>query len=257
MGRALLSAVTDSNMTLGGATVRPGDPLTGSDAGQLLGKHLGVSLVDNLAALAGDIDVLIDFTSPQATCDHLAHCVEHSIAMVIGTTGFSDAQLKTVQSAAQHIPMCVAANFSIGVNLLLDVLSRTAQLLGDDFDVEIIEAHHRHKVDAPSGTALAMGQVVADTLKRDLDAVASYGRQGQTGPRDRRAIGFSTIRGGDIVGEHTVLFAGQGERIEISHKASSRMAFASGAIRAANWLVAQSPGYYDMQDVLGTGETTA
>jgi 4-hydroxy-tetrahydrodipicolinate reductase len=151
----------------------------------------------------------------------------------------------------------VAANFSIGVNLLLDALSRTARLLGDEFDIEIIEAHHRHKVDAPSGTALAMGQAVADALGRDFDAVASYGREGQTGPRDRQTIGFSTIRGGDIVGEHTVLFAGEGERIEISHKASSRMAFAAGAVRAAGWLLAQPPGYYDMQDVLGIGETTA
>ena len=257
MGRALLSAIGASEMTLGGATVRPGDPLTGGDIGQLLGEQLGIPVVDSLGALPSDIEVLIDFTAPEATCDHLTHCVEHGIAMVVGTTGFSEAQRAALQAASSHIPLCVAANFSIGVNLLLDALSRTARLLGEDFDIEIIETHHRHKVDAPSGTALAMGHAVANALGRDFDAVASYGREGQTGPRDRQTIGFSTIRGGDIVGEHTVLFAGEGERIEISHKASSRMAFAAGAVRAAGWLLAQPPGYYDMQDVLGIGETTA
>lgn len=257
MGRQLLTAAMHSELDLAGCTVRPGDALVGADAGQLVGLTTGVEIVDDLAALSSDVDVLIDFTSPEATLRHLDYCVKQKIAMVIGTTGFSEAQLAAIKAAAARIPLCVAANFSIGVNLLLDVLSRTARLLGDGFDVEIVEAHHRHKVDAPSGTALAMGQAVAGALGRDLKAVANYGREGHTGARDPQTIGFSTIRGGDIVGEHTVLFAGDGERIEISHKASSRMAFASGAVRAAAWLCEQPPGYYDMQDVLGIGETSA
>lgn len=257
MGRTLLTAVLNSDLDLAGCTVRSGDPLVGVDAGQLVGLTTGIEIVDDLAAISGDVDVLIDFTSAEATLRHLDYCAKHKIAMVIGTTGFSEAQLSALKAATDRIPLCVAANFSVGVNLLLDVLARTARLLGDGFDIEVIEAHHRHKVDAPSGTALAMGEAVASALGRDLRAVANYGREGHTGARDPQTIGFSTIRGGDIVGEHTVLFAGEGERVEISHKASSRMAFASGAVRAAAWLCGQPPGYYDMQNVLGIGETSA
>jgi len=195
--------------------------------------------------------VLIDFTSPAATLAHAAACAASGRALVVGTTGLTAAQKAELAGAAARTPVLFAANMSVGVTLCLALLRQAAQVLGDDFDVEIIEAHHRHKVDAPSGTALRMGEVVAEALGRNLADCAVYGREGQTGARDRRTIGFATVRGGDIVGDHTVLFAGEGERIEITHKASSRLTFARGALRAAAWLAGQPAGLYDMQDVLG------
>jgi len=195
--------------------------------------------------------VLIDFTRPGPTLANLEICRSAGRRMVIGTTGFSEAQKAKIAAAANDIGVVFAPNMSVGVNLCLKLLDMAARVLGDEVDVEVIEAHHRHKVDAPSGTALRMGEVVAAALGRDLGSCAVYGREGHTGERDRRTIGFETIRAGDIVGDHTVLFAGTGERVEITHKASSRMTFANGAVRAAGWLMAQPAGLFDMQDVLG------
>ncbi|MDH3343478.1 MAG: 4-hydroxy-tetrahydrodipicolinate reductase, partial [Gammaproteobacteria bacterium] len=195
--------------------------------------------------------VLIDFSSPEATLDNLAFCIAHDKGIVIGTTGFSDEQKQHISEAAKHISVMFAPNMSVGVNLCFKLLDMAARVLGDDVDIEIIEAHHRHKVDAPSGTALRMGEVVADALGRNLEECAVYGREGISGERDRKTIGFETIRAGDIVGDHTVMFAAEGERVEITHKASSRMTFANGAVRAAIWLQDQEAGLYDMQDVLG------
>jgi 4-hydroxy-tetrahydrodipicolinate reductase len=208
-------------------------------------------VVGALEEVIDKIDVLIDFTVPEATAANLARCAGAGVAMVIGTTGFSAAQESQVAAAAADIALCKASNFSTGVNLCFKLLDMAARTLGDEVDIEIYEAHHRHKIDAPSGTALSMGQVVADTLGRDLAQVAVYGRHGQTGARARETIGFATVRAGDIVGDHTVTFAADGERVEITHRASSRMSFARGAVRAAGWLVGRQPGLYDMQDVLG------
>jgi 4-hydroxy-tetrahydrodipicolinate reductase len=224
----------------------------GSDAGDLAGLGpLNVKVTDNLESVANDFTTLIDFTSPQATLQNLEICVKHGRNIVVGTTGFDDAGKKQISEAAQSVGVVFAPNMSVGVNLCLKLLDMAAHILGDDVDVEVIEAHHRHKVDAPSGTAIRMGEVVASALGRDLDECAVYGREGITGARDRKTIGFETIRAGDIVGDHTVLFAAEGERVEITHKASSRMTFANGAVRAANWLQHQPAGLYDMQDVLG------
>jgi 4-hydroxy-tetrahydrodipicolinate reductase len=205
----------------------------------------------DLAAKTDDFDVLIDFTRPGPTLANLEICRRAGRRMVIGTTGFSDEQKAQIAAAAQDVAIVFAPNMSVGVNLCLKLLDTAARVLGDDVDIEIVEAHHRHKVDAPSGTALRMGEVVADALGRDLKTCAVYGREGHTGERDSKTIGFETIRAGDIVGDHTVMFAGVGERIEITHKASSRMTFARGAVRAAGWLVEQESGLFDMQDVLG------
>jgi 4-hydroxy-tetrahydrodipicolinate reductase len=196
-------------------------------------------------------DVVIDFTSPAATAVHLDVCRQHGKAIVIGTTGLSDEQKAAIRAASADIGIVFAPNMSVGVNLCFRLLDLAARVMGEDADIEVIEAHHRHKVDAPSGTALGMGEVVAAALGRDLKEVAVYGREGRTGARDHETIGFETIRAGDVVGEHTVWFATEGERVEIAHKASSRMTFAKGAVRAADWLVAQGKGMYDMQDVLG------
>ena len=252
MGRQLIQAVQQAQgVVLGAALERPGSSLVGTDAGELAGVGaLGVTVSDNLEKVVNDFDILIDFTRPEGTLAHLAFCVAHGKAMVIGTTGFDDAGKAAIQAAAQQIGIVFAANFSVGVNLSLKLLDMAARVLGDDVDIEIIEAHHRHKVDAPSGTALRMGEVVANALGRDLQEVAVYGREGQTGARDRKTIGFATVRAGDVVGDHTVLFAADGERLEITHKASSRMTFAKGAVRAALWLDGRAPGLYDMQDVL-------
>ncbi len=253
MGRTLIQAIHEQEgVTLGAASERPGSSLLGSDAGELaaLGR-LGVPLVASLAEVIEQFDLLIDFTSPAATLEHLALCRAHGKRMVIGTTGLQASQQATLQQAAAEIGILFAPNMSVGVNLCLKLLDTAARILGDEFDVEIIEAHHRHKVDAPSGTALRMGEVVAQALGRDLQSCAVYGREGISGERPRHTIGFETIRAGDIVGDHTVLFAGLGERIEITHKASSRMTFAKGAVRAAAWLLHQEPGLYDMQDLLG------
>ena len=251
MGRALLEAVNQTeNAEVCVALERPGSSVVGVDAGELAGiGKLGVQIVDDIAA-ANAFDVLIDFTRPEVTLANLAVCRERGSAMVIGTTGFDDAQKVQIAEVAKEIGIVFAPNMSVGVNLCLKLLETAAKVLGDAVDVEVIEAHHRHKVDAPSGTALRMGEVVADALGRDLKDCAVYGREGVTGERDRKTIGFETIRAGDIVGDHTVLFAAEGERVEITHKASSRMTFANGAVRAAQWLGDRPAGLYDMQDVL-------
>ncbi len=253
MGRHLIDGchqLEDMRCTV--ASEHPDSLLIGADAGELAGiGRLNLPIVANLAPLIDRFNVLIDFTRPAATLTHLDICQAAGKAMVIGTTGFSTEQKAEISRASQHIPIVFAPNMSVGVNLCFKLLDMAARALGDEVDIEIVEAHHRHKVDAPSGTALAMGQVIAKALGRDLAPCAVYGRQGVTGERDRATIGFSTIRAGDIVGEHTVLFADRGERIEITHRASSRMTFAKGALRAAAWLAGRHPGLFDMQDVLG------
>ncbi len=251
MGKTLIEAVNQADARLTAAVDRADSSLIGADAGELaaLGK-LGVPLSGDLAAVLEQFDVLIDFTHPSVTLQNLALCRQAGKAMIIGTTGFSAEEKQLLAEAGKDIPIVFAANFSVGVNLCLKLLDTAARVLGDEVDIEIIEAHHRHKVDAPSGTALRMGEVVAQALGRDLAEVAVYGREGQTGARQRQTIGFATVRAGDVVGDHTVLFAGDGERVEITHKASSRMTFAKGAVRAALWLEGRKAGLYDMQDVL-------
>ncbi|HET8701354.1 MAG TPA: 4-hydroxy-tetrahydrodipicolinate reductase [Nitrococcus sp.] len=253
MGRTLVTAIAQNPQAcLTAAIERPGSRWIGADAGELAGiGNLGISLVDDPRAAIAGSDVLVDFTVPEVTLTNLALCREVGKPMVIGTTGLDEAQRHELARAAQALPIVQAPNFSVGVNLAFKLIELAAQALGEDFDIEVIEAHHRHKVDAPSGTALRMGEILASTLGRDFSSCAIYGRQGHTGERDRKTIGFATIRGGDIVGEHTVLYAGLGERLEITHRASSRMTFANGAVRAAIWLVGQKAGLYDMQDVLG------
>jgi 4-hydroxy-tetrahydrodipicolinate reductase len=253
MGRTLIEAVQQGEGAgLSAALDRPDSSLIGADAGELaaLGK-IGVQLSGDLSAALDRFDVLIDFTHPSVTLRNLEICRQAGKAMVIGTTGFTPEEKQQLAAAGQQIPIVFAANFSVGVNLCLKLLDTAARVLGDEVDIEIIEVHHRHKVDAPSGTALRMGEVVAGALGRDLQQVAVYGREGQTGARARETIGFATVRAGDVVGDHTVLFAADGERVEITHKASSRMTFARGAVRAALWLQGRQPGLYDMQDVLG------
>ncbi|MDX5297958.1 MAG: 4-hydroxy-tetrahydrodipicolinate reductase [Gammaproteobacteria bacterium] len=252
MGKVLIEAVSDMpGVTLGAAIVNPASSLVGVDAGEMAGVgRLGITTVGSLDAVLDDFDVLIDFTFPDLTLANLRLCRVAGKAAVIGTTGLSEADKAELQQLAEAIPVVFAPNMSVGVNLVLKLLQMAASVLGDDVDIEIIEAHHRHKKDAPSGTALRMGEVIADTLGRDLRTCAVYGREGFTGERPREVIGFETIRAGDVVGDHTVLFAGIGERIEITHKASSRMTFAKGAVRAAAWLSAREAGLYDMQDVL-------
>lgn len=253
MGRALLKAGRASpavEVTV--AIERSGSSVIGSDAGELAGiGTLGVRIVNDLAAAMNDFDVLIDFTRPEVTLANLALCRAHGKRIVIGTTGFDDAGKQAIAAAAADIAVVFAPNMSVGVNLCFKLLDMAARVMGNEVDIEIIEAHHRHKVDAPSGTALRMGEVVAGALGRDLTQCAVYGREGQIGERERGTIGFETIRAGDIVGEHTVMFADIGERVEITHKASSRMTFANGAVRAAAWLMTHQSGQFDMQDVLG------
>ena len=253
MGKMLIEAVTVSEETeLSAAIERPDSSLIGADSGELaaLGKN-GVAIVGYLAEVANQFDVLIDFTTPLATLANTQFCVEHQKGIVIGTTGFSQEQLQALEALHTQLPMIKAANYSTGVNLSLKLLELAASVLGKDVDIEIYEAHHRHKVDAPSGTALAMGEAIAETLGRDLNQLAVYGREGQTGARDRDTIGFATVRGGDVVGDHTAMFMADGERLEITHKASSRMAFARGAVRAAAWLMGKDKGTYSMRQVLG------
>ena len=254
MGKHLIEAIAQNDATqLTAAIERPDSSLLGSDAGELagIGKN-GVRIVGDIGQVLKDFDVLIDFSVPQATLDNVRACAGAGKKIVVGTTGFSAEQLAQFNKAIQPIAACKASNFSTGVNLCFKLLELASGVLGgQDYDIEIYEAHHRHKIDAPSGTALSMGEVVAKTLGRDLKSCAVYGREGQTGARDRNTIGFATVRGGDVVGDHTVSFMADGERIEITHKASSRMAFARGAVRAAAWLNGQSAGLYDMQDVLG------
>jgi 4-hydroxy-tetrahydrodipicolinate reductase len=253
MGRSLIeAAVEHPDIALAAAVEHPANPAVGQDAGLLAGgDELGVTVTSSLADAASTFDVLIDFTRPDVTLDNLAVCRRAGSRMVVGTTGFDAEQRQTLHSAADEIAMVLAPNMSVGVNLCFKLLDIAARVLGDEADIEILEAHHRHKVDAPSGTALRMGEVVAHALSRKLSDCAVYGREGVTGERDRKTIGFATVRAGDIVGEHTVLFAGTGERVEIAHKASSRMTFAAGAMRAAGWIMGQQAGIYDMQDVLG------
>jgi 4-hydroxy-tetrahydrodipicolinate reductase len=251
MGKELIKACEQvSGVTMGSASEHPDSPAIGADSGVVAG------LEDNEVMIKASIDVsafdvLVDFTRPAPALEHLQLCLDNNKAMVIGTTGFSQDEKQVIAAAAKSIPVVFAPNMSVGVNLCFKLLSVAAEVLGDTVDIEIIEAHHRHKVDAPSGTALGMGEVIANALGRDLADCAIYGREGHTGERDRKTIGFSTIRAGDIVGEHTAMFASEGERIEITHKATSRATFANGAMRAASWLHEQPPGLYDMQDVLG------
>lgn len=253
MGRTLVNAVlAHEGLELAAAVDAPGSSLIGADAGELAGAgKQGVIVAGDLAEVVEQADVFIDFTLPEATMRNLAICREAGRKLIIGTTGLSDDQKAELEVAAGDIAICFAPNFSIGVTLCFKLLDMAARVLGDDVDIEVIEAHHRHKIDAPSGTALRMGEVVADALGRDLKECAVYGREGRTGERDRKTIGFETIRAGDIVGEHTVMFAAEGERVELTHKATSRMNFARGAVRAAAWLEAHDKGLFDMQDVLG------
>lgn len=254
MGRTLVAAVEqDSNATLAGGVVEPGSSLAGADIGELAGLgRLGVAAADSLEAIVDDFDVLIDFTTPRVSLANLAFCSAHGKRIVIGTTGLNDDELAELDGYRDRVPMLFAPNMSVGVNLTLKLLETAARALGDEgYDIEVIEAHHRHKVDAPSGTALKMGEVVAESLGRTLKEHGVFAREGQCGPRSDKEIGFATVRAGDIVGEHTVMFATEGERIEITHKASSRMTFAKGAVRAARWVAEQPVGRYDMQDVLG------
>lgn len=252
MGRALAAAtVQNPNTELAAAVEHQGSRWIGADAGDLAGVGtLGISLIDDPKVAVASCDVLVDFTAPDATVANLAVCGDAGRPLVIGTTGLDEAQHREITRVAQRLPIVLAPNFSPGVNLAFKLIELAAQALGEDFDMEVIEAHHRHKADAPSGTALRMGEILASTLDRDLAASAVHSRWGRTGERDRKSIGFASVRGGDIVGEHTALYAGSGERLEITHRASSRMTFASGAVRAAAWLVGQESGLYDMRDVL-------
>jgi 4-hydroxy-tetrahydrodipicolinate reductase len=252
MGRTLIEAVLAADdARLAAALEAPGNPLLGKDAGELVGQACGVAVSDDVAAALAQADCLIDFTRPEGTLQHLAAARKRGVHMVIGTTGFSAEQKLTIQDAARDIPIVFAPNMAVGVNAVFKLLDVAARILNEGYDVEVIEAHHKHKVDAPSGTALRMGEVVAAALGRDLAECAVYGREGHTGERPATQIGFSTIRGGDIVGDHTVLFAGTGERVEITHKAAGRMPYAQGALRAARFMQGKAKGLFDMQDVLG------
>ncbi len=250
MGRALIEAVVqDSAASLAAAITRSGSDLLGIDAGRMAGvAEQGVPLTSDPAA---QCDVLIDFSLPEPSLAAVAACQQAGRPLVIGTTGYSPQQLEEVHAAAHHIPLLLAPNMSVGVNLAFKLIDMAAQVLGDSVDIEVLEAHHRNKVDAPSGTAVRIGELLAAATKRELADVAVYGREGNTGVRKRDTIGFATVRAGDIVGEHTVLYAGEGERLEITHRASSRMNFALGGVRAAKWLRDQRPGLYGMDDVLG------
>ena len=252
MGRTLIQACYEnSNCQLGAAIEHESSPFVGRDAGEIIGLgNLNKTLVTQLSDVTDNFNTLIDFTRPEVTLNNLEVCVANGKNIIIGTTGFTDDEKLKIQQASESIGIVFAPNMSVGVNLCFKLLDIAARVLGDDVDIEVIEAHHRHKVDAPSGTALRMGEVIADALDRNLDECAVYGRQGVTGERERKTIGFETIRAGDIVGDHTVMFAGIGERVEVTHKASSRMTFASGALRAALWLENKNTGLFDMQDVL-------
>ena len=251
MGQMLIEAVrADDALRLSGALDRADSPAIGQDAAAFAGQHTGVAITADLRQGLQGAQVLIDFTRPEGTLAHLAVCRELGVHAVIGTTGFSDAQKAEIAAIAQDIAIVMAPNMSVGVNVTLKLLEMAAKALSTGYDIEIIEAHHRHKVDAPSGTALKMGEVIAGALGRDLKDCAVYAREGVTGERDPSSIGFATIRGGDIVGDHTVLFAGTGERIEITHKSSSRATYAQGSLRAARFLATQPRGLFDMFDVL-------
>ncbi|MBI5257116.1 MAG: 4-hydroxy-tetrahydrodipicolinate reductase [Burkholderiales bacterium] len=252
MGRMLIEAVLGAaDCRLAGALDVPASPSLGQDAGAALGRSTGVVITADLRAGLADAQVLIDFTRPEGTLAHLAVCRELGVKAAIGTTGFSESQKAEITEHARHIALVLAPNMSVGVNVVMRLLDQAARALSQGYDIEIIEAHHRHKVDAPSGTALQMGEVIASALGRSLKDCAVYAREGVTGERDPSTIGFSAIRGGDIVGDHTVLFAGIGERIEITHKSASRVSYAQGALRAARFLAGQRSGQFSMADVLG------
>ncbi len=252
MGKSLINSCVQLPETqLSAAIEHPLNEALGVDAGIVAGVGaLNIKIESSIKKVIQDFDILIDFTRPEITLENLEVCRQSRKSIVIGTTGFTPDQIEIIELAAKEISVILAPNMSVGVNLCLKLLKTAAQVLGDDVDIEIIEAHHRHKVDAPSGTALRMGEVIAESLDRDLSECAIYGREGISEERDRRTIGFSTVRAGDIVGDHTVMFADIGERIEITHKASSRMTFANGALRAAIWLKGKDRGLFDMQDVL-------
>ena len=251
MGRALLEAVAHApDARLVAALERAGSPYRGKDAGELIGAPCGIYISEDIASGLSGADVLIDFTRPEGTLAHLPICRAKGVKIVIGTTGFSGEQREELNAAARDVPIVMAPNMSVGVNISLKLLELAARVLDEGYDVEIVEAHHRHKVDAPSGTALRMGEVIARARGRNLREVGVYAREGITGERVAGTIGFATVRGGDIVGDHTAIFAGTGERIEISHKASSRATFAEGALRAARFLADKQRGLFDMQDVL-------
>ena len=256
MGRMLVEAVQDNpQTTLSAAIERQGSSLVGADAGEVAAiSRLDVQIVDNLAAVINDIDVLIDFSLPDATEKNMQICAEHNVAMVIGTTGFNKQQEQVLAIASEQVAIVYAGNYSTGVNLSLKLLGMAAKAFGTEADVEIIEAHHKHKIDAPSGTAFMMAEAVANARGQDLKDVAVYGREGQTGERETGTIGIHAIRGGEIVGDHTVMFIADGEVVEITHRARERMTFAAGAVRAATWIVQQSAGQYNMQDVLGLND---
>lgn len=252
MGRMLVETMLDaSDVVLAGALDAQGSPAIGRDAGEAIGREAGISVTADLAGAIAGADVLVDFTRPEGTLAHLRACEARGVAMVIGTTGFDTAGRRAIEAAAARIGIVFAPNMSVGVNVTLRLLEVAAGLLGDGYDIEITEAHHRHKVDAPSGTALGMGRAIAGALGKDLDDVATWARHGATGERAPGSIGFSVVRGGDIVGDHTVLFAGTGERIEIVHRSSSRSTYAQGSLRACRFVAARGAGLYDMQDVLG------
>ncbi|MFP4647921.1 MAG: 4-hydroxy-tetrahydrodipicolinate reductase [Halorhodospira sp.] len=253
MGRMLIDRIQhETGAHLAAATDRSGGSAVGRDAGEVAGSGVsGVIIGDGITAAVRAADAVIDFSLPEATVAVTEACAEAGRPLVLGTTGLAEVEQAAVQQLAERVPVMQAANYSTGVTLLTALVEQAARAIGAHSDVEIIEAHHRHKVDAPSGTALRLGGAVAEALGRDLEQCAVYGRHGHTGARERATIGFETIRAGDIVGDHTVLFAGDGERIELTHKASSRATFASGAVRAAVWVAAQPPGHYDMQDMLG------
>ena len=252
MGRMLIEAVLDApDAELVGALDVPEAPAIGRDAGESLGRPTCVTVTADPEAALARADVLIDFTRPEGTLKHLAECVARRVAMVIGTTGFEAEGKAAIARAAEDVPVVFAPNMAVGVNLVFKLLDTAARILNQGYDIEIVEAHHRMKIDAPSGTALRMGEVIAGALERDLKECAVYGREGVTGERDPSTIGFATVRGGDIVGDHTVMFCGLGERVEVTHKASSRMPYALGSLRAARFLAGRKNGLFDMQDVLG------
>lgn len=257
MGRMLIEAVQDNpQTTLSAAIERQGSSLVGADAGEVAAiGHIDVSIVDDLVSIINDIDVLIDFSLPEATEQNMKICAENNIAMVIGTTGFNDQQEATLAAASNKIAIVYAGNYSTGVNLSLKLLEMAAKAFGTEADVEVIEAHHKHKIDAPSGTAYMMAEAVAKGRGQNLKDVAVYGREGQTGARETGTIGIHAIRGGEIVGDHTVMFIADGEVVEITHRARVRMTFAAGAVRAATWVVQQAAGQYGMQDVLGLNDS--
>lgn len=252
MGQMLVEAIANApDATLAGALDIPSSPALGQDAGAFLGKPAGVTIESDLSKGLAKAGFLIDFTRPEGTLAHLEYCAAHGIRMIIGTTGFDADGKAAIAKAAEKTAIVFAPNMSVGVNVTMKLLEMAAKNFSEGYDIEIIEAHHRHKVDAPSGTAIKMGEVIAGALGKDLNDVAVWAREGVTGPRDPSSIGFATVRGGDIIGDHTVLFAGIGERIEISHKSSSRVSYATGSLRAARFLADKQTGLYDMQDVLG------